>query len=200
MRGVENGARGPLITDVSRRGIVYPYLMCARRHAKQETPRARARTRRFACRGSKLRQAHYTGDGPLDSFVRQVRSRQGHPRGTGARRVQHRGRRPGSDGREAADPGSVATLTPTSSSPEYNHSLPGGSEERDRYLSTEWNDKAAGIVSYGAAGGVRAGEHLRQVLAQVKVVAVRSHVALSVFDDFVAEGRWTSAHCDGSAV
>lgn len=72
--------------------------------------------------------------------------------------------------------------------PEYNHSLPAVLKNAIDYLYTEWNDKAAGIVSYGAAGGVRAGEHLRQVLAEVKVATVRSHVTLSVFDDFVAEG------------
>lgn len=72
--------------------------------------------------------------------------------------------------------------------PEYNHSLPAALKNAIDHLYTEWNDKAAGIVSYGTAGGVRAGEHLRQVLAEVKVATVRSHVALSVFEDFVAEG------------
>src|SRR5699024_4328711 len=72
--------------------------------------------------------------------------------------------------------------------PEYNHSLPAVLKNAIDHLYGEWNDKAAGIVSYGVAGGVRAGEHLRQVLAEVKVATVRSHVALSVFEDFVAEG------------
>lgn len=72
--------------------------------------------------------------------------------------------------------------------PEYNHSLPAVLKNAIDYLYTEWNDKAAGIVSYGATGGIRAGEHLRHVLAEVKVATVRSHVAVSVFDDFVAGG------------
>jgi len=72
--------------------------------------------------------------------------------------------------------------------PEYNHSLPSVLKNAIDHLYTEWNDKVAGIVSYGVAGGVRAGEHLRQILAEVKVATVRSHVALSVFEDFVAEG------------
>jgi len=72
--------------------------------------------------------------------------------------------------------------------PEYNHSLPAVLKNAIDHLYAEWNDKAGGIVSYGTAGGVRAGEHLRQVLSEVKVATVRSHVALSVFDDFRTEG------------
>lgn len=72
--------------------------------------------------------------------------------------------------------------------PEYNHSLPAVLKNAIDHLYSEWNDKAAGIVSYGTAGGVRAGEHLRQVLAEVKVATVRTHVALSVFEDFVSQG------------
>jgi len=72
--------------------------------------------------------------------------------------------------------------------PEYNHSLPSALKNAIDHLYREWNDKVAGIVSYGVAGGVRAGEHLRQIFAEVKIATVRSHVALSVFEDFVAEG------------
>jgi NAD(P)H-dependent FMN reductase len=67
--------------------------------------------------------------------------------------------------------------------PEYNHSLPAALYSLD-YLYAEWNDKAAGFVSYGVNGGVRAVEHLRLVLAEVKVANVRSQVALSVLTDF----------------
>ena len=52
------------------------------------------------------------------------------------------------------------------------------------YLYTEWNDKAAGFVSYGVHGGTRAVEHLRLTLAEVMVADVRTQVALSVFTDF----------------
>ena len=48
----------------------------------------------------------------------------------------------------------------------------------------EWNNKAAGFVSYGSAGGVRAVEHLRLVMAEVQVATVRNQVALSLFTDF----------------
>lgn len=68
--------------------------------------------------------------------------------------------------------------------PEYNHSVPAALKNAIDFLFAEWNDKAAGFVSYGVNGGVRAVEHLRLALAEVKVAAVRSQVALSVFTDF----------------
>ncbi len=52
------------------------------------------------------------------------------------------------------------------------------------YLYAEWNNKAAGFVSYGGAGGTRAVEHLRLVAGELQVADVRSQVALSLFTDF----------------
>lgn len=70
--------------------------------------------------------------------------------------------------------------------PEYNHGLPAALKNAVDYLYREWNDKAAGLVSYGGNGnGSRAVEHLRGVLAAVKVAAVREQVGLSLFSDFV---------------
>ena len=68
--------------------------------------------------------------------------------------------------------------------PEYNHSFPAALKNAIDFLFAEWADKPAGFVSYGLAGGVRAVEHLRLVLAEVKAVPVSSQVALSVFEDF----------------
>jgi len=68
--------------------------------------------------------------------------------------------------------------------PEYNHAMPAALKNAIDYLFAEWNDKAAGFVSYGLAGGVRAVEQLRLTLAEVKVACVRSQVALSLFTDF----------------
>jgi len=68
--------------------------------------------------------------------------------------------------------------------PEYNHSLPGALKTALDFLHAEWNDKAAGCVGYGVDGGIRAVEHLRQVLAELKVASVRSTVALTFADDF----------------
>ena len=67
---------------------------------------------------------------------------------------------------------------------EYNHSVPGALKNAIDYLYAEWNNKAAGFVSYGSAGGVRAVESLRLVLAEVQVAAVRAQVMLSLYTDF----------------
>lgn len=68
--------------------------------------------------------------------------------------------------------------------PEYNHGIPGPLKSAIDTLFGEWNDKAAGFVSYGINGGVRASEQLRLVLAEVKVATVRAQVALGMFSDF----------------
>src|SRR3954466_13263615 len=47
--------------------------------------------------------------------------------------------------------------------PEYNHSTSGALKNAIDFLAAEWNNKAAGFVSYGAVGGARAVEHLRLV-------------------------------------
>jgi NAD(P)H-dependent FMN reductase len=68
--------------------------------------------------------------------------------------------------------------------PEYNHSMPAALKNAIDFLFAEWNDKAAGFVSYGLTGGTRAVEHLRLTLAEVKVACVRSQVVLGLFTDF----------------
>jgi NAD(P)H-dependent FMN reductase len=70
--------------------------------------------------------------------------------------------------------------------PEYNHSVPAALKNAIDFLSAEWRNKAAGFVSYGAAGGVRAVEHLRVVLAELEVATVRAQATLSLFTDFEA--------------
>jgi NAD(P)H-dependent FMN reductase len=68
--------------------------------------------------------------------------------------------------------------------PEYNHSTSGALKNALDFLFREWNDKAAGFVGYGGAGGVRAIEHLRQIAGELKMADVRAQVALSLADDF----------------
>ena len=68
--------------------------------------------------------------------------------------------------------------------PEYNHSTSGALKNAIDFLYAEWNNKAAGFVSYGVAGGTRAVEHLRLVMAELQVADVRAQVALSLFTDF----------------
>jgi NAD(P)H-dependent FMN reductase len=67
--------------------------------------------------------------------------------------------------------------------PEYNHSTSGALKNALDYLYREWNNKAAGFVSYGGAGGARAVEHLR-LMAELMVATVRAQVTLSLFTDF----------------
>jgi NAD(P)H-dependent FMN reductase len=52
------------------------------------------------------------------------------------------------------------------------------------YLYQEWNNKAAGFVGYGSAGGTRAVENLRLVMGELQVADVRAQVMLSLFTDF----------------
>lgn len=67
---------------------------------------------------------------------------------------------------------------------EYNHSITGALKNALDYLGPELNDKAAGFVSYGSAGGARAVEHLRGILSEQRVAHVRNTVLLSLFTDF----------------
>lgn len=68
--------------------------------------------------------------------------------------------------------------------PEYNHGIPGALKNAIDFLYREWNNKAAGFVSYGSAGGVRSVEHLRLVMAELQIADVRAQVSLSLFTDF----------------
>ena len=69
--------------------------------------------------------------------------------------------------------------------PEYNHALPAALKNALDYLYAEWNNKAAGFVSYGSMGGVRAIEQLRQVMAELQVADVRASVNFMLSEDFV---------------
>ena len=68
--------------------------------------------------------------------------------------------------------------------PEYNHATSGALKNAIDYLYREWNNKAAGFVGYGGAGGTRAVENLRLVMGELMVADVRAQVALSLFTDF----------------
>jgi NAD(P)H-dependent FMN reductase len=68
--------------------------------------------------------------------------------------------------------------------PEYNHGTSAALKNAIDYLFREWNNKAAGFVSYGAVGGARAVEHLRVILANVMVATVHAQVMLSLSTDF----------------
>ena len=67
---------------------------------------------------------------------------------------------------------------------EYNHGIPGALKNAIDFLYKEWNNKVAGFVGYGSAGGVRSVEQLRLVMAELQVATVRAQVQLSLFHDF----------------
>ncbi len=68
--------------------------------------------------------------------------------------------------------------------PEYNHGTSGALKNALDFLYLEWANKAAGFVSYGSAGGVRAVESLRLVMGELQVADVRSAVALMLATDW----------------
>jgi NAD(P)H-dependent FMN reductase len=84
--------------------------------------------------------------------------------------------------------------------PEYNHSTSGALKNAINFLFKEWNDKAAGFVSYGSVGGARAVEHLRLVMGELKVADVRNQVTLSLATDFVNYSEFTPADYQEPAV
>jgi NAD(P)H-dependent FMN reductase len=79
---------------------------------------------------------------------------------------------------------------------EYDHGVPGALKNAIDYLFHEWNDKAAGFVSYGSAGGVRAVEQLRQVMGEIKIADVRTQLFLPLAHDFESYSNFvpTDAH------
>lgn len=69
-------------------------------------------------------------------------------------------------------------------SAEYNHGVPGALKNAIDFLYKEWNNKAAGFVSYGSAMGVRSVEQLRLIMAELQIADVRAQVMLSLEQDF----------------
>ncbi|MEH7309067.1 NADPH-dependent FMN reductase [Neobacillus drentensis] len=67
---------------------------------------------------------------------------------------------------------------------EYNHSITGALKNALDFAREAWNNKAAGIVSYGSTGGARAAEHLRGICAELLIADVKVHPTLSLFTDF----------------
>ena len=68
--------------------------------------------------------------------------------------------------------------------PEYNHSFSPALKNAIDFIYGEWNNKAAGFVSYGSGGGIRAVEQLRQIMSEIQIADVRAQVFMSLFSDF----------------
>ena len=67
---------------------------------------------------------------------------------------------------------------------EYNHSVPKVLKNALNYVGTEMANKAAAIVSYGAAAGARSAEHLRAIFGQTNTADNNTNVLLSLFYNF----------------
>ncbi|QCB52659.1 NADPH-dependent oxidoreductase [Rhodococcus sp. PAMC28707] len=82
--------------------------------------------------------------------------------------------------------------------PEYNHGYPGALKTALDTVKYQWRGKPIGFVSYGGlGGGLRATEQLRQVAAELHMVAVRDSVGFHrVRTAFDENGRAD----DGAAV
>jgi NAD(P)H-dependent FMN reductase len=68
--------------------------------------------------------------------------------------------------------------------PEYNYSAPGVLKNALDCLYAEWNNKAAGFVSYGGVGGARAVQHLRAICGALQMADVAQQVTLSLQTEF----------------
>lgn len=84
--------------------------------------------------------------------------------------------------------------------PEYNHSVGPALANAIAYLNVEWNNKAAGIVAYGSAMGVRAVEHLRGILSELQVAHVQKQGMFSLFTDFTDMSEFTPSDRQAESV
>lgn len=84
--------------------------------------------------------------------------------------------------------------------PEYNHSTSAALKNAIDYLHAEWGNKAAALVGYGFDGATRAIEHLRLILAEVKVADVRTPVTLRFGEDFAGYATLTPRASQRQAV
>jgi NAD(P)H-dependent FMN reductase len=75
--------------------------------------------------------------------------------------------------------------------PEYNYGYPATIKNAIDYLHQEWQDKAAGFVSYGGvAAGTRAVQQLKQVVTTLKMVPVFESVNIPFHTQFIRDGRF----------
>ncbi|MEK7595347.1 MAG: NAD(P)H-dependent oxidoreductase [Patescibacteria group bacterium] len=65
--------------------------------------------------------------------------------------------------------------------PEYNHGYSAVLKNALDYVYNEWNNKPLAFVSYGALGGARAVEQLRQVAVELQMAPIRAAVHISAF-------------------
>jgi NAD(P)H-dependent FMN reductase len=72
--------------------------------------------------------------------------------------------------------------------PEYNYGMTAPVKNAVDYLSQEWQNKPAGIVSYGGvSAGTRAAQMLKQVITGLKVMPVPEAVSIPMVREFLDE-------------
>ncbi len=67
---------------------------------------------------------------------------------------------------------------------EYNHSITAALKNAFDQDYTGWNRKPGGALAYGSMGGVRALEHLRNIMVEVQMVPLRNAVHIGGSDFF----------------
>ncbi len=66
--------------------------------------------------------------------------------------------------------------------PEYNHSVPGALKNAIDWAYKPFIKKAVAYLSYGSIGGVRAVEHLQNIMVELQAVSVRPSVHIGGAD------------------
>jgi NAD(P)H-dependent FMN reductase len=78
--------------------------------------------------------------------------------------------------------------------PEYDHGTPPSLINALVYLSQEWAHKPVGFVSYGGpAGGTRAVQMIKPMLASLKLVALMESVMVPLFTKSIHEGIFAAS-------
>jgi NAD(P)H-dependent FMN reductase len=74
---------------------------------------------------------------------------------------------------------------------EYNHSISGVLKNALDYAYKQYNRKPASFVAYGGAGGARAVEHLRGILAELQVASLKYpvHIGMNEMLGIMREGK-----------
>lgn len=83
--------------------------------------------------------------------------------------------------------------------PEYNHSISSALKNTLDYFLEEYFFKPSAIISYsvGSFGGVSAGNHLRQILAEMGTLAISSQFPISkVHEVFDGDGKLLDKNYD----
>lgn len=88
--------------------------------------------------------------------------------------------------------------------PEYNHSVPAALKNALDWVGSEWSGKPVGLVGYSIVpfGGVRAVEHLRQIVAELGLHAAIQYVLIGdvanvISEEGVAASEATTQALDG---